>query len=261
MSQTPAVEFKNIYVNYNGLTVLEDVNFSIEPNDYLGIIGPNGGGKTTLLKAMLGLVKPSKGKVLIFGKPPAQARPSIGYVPQYTTFDRQYPINVWDVALMGRLSKTGIFRRYKPIDCELAGSALGRVGMQDLKKRQIGQLSGGQLQRVLIARALTSQPKILLLDEPTSSIDPESETGLYELLKELNQSMTIIMVSHDIGAISSHVKSIACLNRKLHHHGGKDMTPEVIEAVYGCPIDLIAHGTPHRVLDHHHHHEHGDENA
>lgn len=252
MSEIAAISFKHIYANYNNQTVLEDINFDVEQRDYLGIIGPNGGGKTTLLKTILGLIKPSRGKIQIFGKPPSQNRPLIGYVPQYTNFDRQYPINVWDVVMMGRLSKSRIFKRFSSIDMNLAEDSLKKVGMLSFSKHQIGQLSGGQLQRVLIARALSSHPKILLLDEPTSSIDIESETGLYELLKELNKTMTILFVSHDIGAISQHVKSIACLNIKLHHHGSKDLTPEVIESVYGCAIDLIAHGTPHRVLKHHH---------
>ncbi len=258
MSEIPAISFDHIYVKYNGLVVLEDIDFNVAHRDYLGIIGPNGGGKTTLLKTLLGLIRPSKGKVRIFGKSPSQNRPLIGYVPQYTTFDRQYPINVWDVVLMGRLGKSRIFKHYSKVDKDLAEDSLKKTDMLSYKKRQIGQLSGGQLQRVLIARALTSHPKIMLLDEPTSSIDVESETGLYELLKELNSSMTIIMVSHDIGAISKYVKSIACLNIKLHHHGSKDLTPEVIESVYGCPVDLIAHGTPHRVLNHHHRHGEND---
>jgi len=252
MAEYPAISFKHIYFSYNGMPVLEDISFDIEPNDYLGIIGPNGGGKTTLLKIMLGLVKPTSGKLLIYDKPPSQNRKLIGYVPQYSSFDRQYPINVWDVVLMGRLGKTRLFGSYSDIDNRFAEEALDKVAMAKLKKRQIGQLSGGQLQRVLIARALAANPKILLLDEPTTSIDPESETGLYDLLTELNKSMTIVFVSHDVGAISQNVNSIACLNVKLHHHGSKDLTPEVIESVYGCPIDLIAHGTPHRVLKHHH---------
>lgn len=252
MSEIPAISFKHVYTSYNGLTILEDICFDVEKRDYLGIIGPNGGGKTTLLKLMLGLIKPNKGKVLVLGKTPSQSRRLIGYVPQYTNFDRRYPINVWDVVLMGRLRKTSLFKHYNSTDANLAEDSLSKVGVLSLRKRQIGQLSGGQLQRVLVARALAAQPKILLLDEPTASIDPESETGLYDLLNELNRTMTIILVSHDIGAISHHVNSIACLNIKLHHHGSKDLTPEVIESVYGCPVDLIAHGTPHRVLKHHH---------
>ena len=259
MENIPAVYLKNLYVEYDRQPALEDVNLEVKQKDYLGIIGPNGGGKTTLLKTLLGLVKPVKGKVLIFDKPPTQAHSHIGYVPQYTNFDREFPIDVWNVVLMGRLGKTGLLKRFSKADQEIAEAVLAQIGILEFKNRQIGKLSGGQLQRVLIARALASKPDILLLDEPTSSIDAESETGLYEILRQLNQSMTIILVSHDIGAISRHVNSIACLNRKLYHHGSKDLTPEVIESVYGCPVDLIAHGTPHRVLERHDHH--GEDHA
>jgi len=250
-NQLPAIKITDVWVHYDGISALEAIDFEIPQLDFLGIIGPNGGGKTTLLKTLIGLVKPSRGKIAILGEPPARAHSLIGYVPQVSTFDRQYPIDAWDAVMMGRLSISRIFRPYNRNDRALTAEALERVGMLDLKTRQIGKLSGGQVQRVLIARALAARPKILLLDEPTSSVDSEAEKGLYELLHELNAEQTIVIVSHDIGVISSHVKSIACLNRKLYHHGSKDLTPEVIEAVYGCPVDLIAHGTPHRVLKKH----------
>jgi len=251
MNESPAISIKHIYVKYDNDIALEDINLEIIANDFLGIIGPNGGGKTTLLKTLLGLIKPDKGEIRIFGKSPSRAKSLIGYVTQVSTFDNQYPINVRDVVLMGRLNKTRLLTGYNTRDREMTDQAIRQVGMDKYTDRQIGRLSGGQIQRVLIARALISQPKILLLDEPTASIDPEFETGLYELLHELNSELTIILVSHDIGAISQHVTSIACLNRKLFHHGGKDLTPEVMESTYGCPIDLIAHGTPHRVLKKH----------
>ncbi|MCP4580004.1 MAG: ABC transporter ATP-binding protein [candidate division Zixibacteria bacterium] len=247
----PAISLKRVYIRYDNDIALEDINLEIEPNDFLGIIGPNGGGKTTLLKTFLGLIKPDKGEIRVYGKPPSKTRSLIGYVPQISTFDYQYPINVWDVVLMGRLNKTRLLMGYTKRDKEMTAIAIRQAGMDKYTHRQIGRLSGGQIQRVLIARALTSQPKILLLDEPTASIDPEFETGLYELLHELNNELTIILVSHDIGAISQHVTSVACLNRKLFHHGGKDLTTEIMESTYGCPIDLIAHGTPHRVLKKH----------
>lgn len=250
---TAAIRIENLHIYYDSMPVLEDINLTVNHKDYLGIIGPNGGGKTTLLKALLGLIKPFKGNIKIYDKSPSQARELLGYVPQYTLFDRQYPIDVRDVVLMGRLNHSKLFRRYDHLDKEKAESALEQTGMQYLRNRQIGRLSGGQLQRVIIARAIASDPKILLLDEPTSSIDPETETSLYELLGELNKRLTIILVSHDIGVISQHIDTIACLNRKLFYHGSKDLTPEVIESVYGCPVDLIAHGAPHRVLKDHFH--------
>ena len=254
MENTPAIEFQHLYASYDNNVVLEDINFQIEKLDFLGIIGPNGGGKTTLLKVIVGLIKPQKGKVLVDGKPPSKTRSAFGYVPQFASFDRDYPIDVWDVVLMGRLNKSGIFKRYNKIDKEKTADALKQVGMYEYRHRQINKLSGGQIQRILIARALAAQPIILLLDEPTASIDIETADKFYELLYNLNEKLTIILVSHDIGAVSSHVKSIACLNRKLYHHGSKELSPEAIEATYGCPVDLIAHGTPHRVLKKHNHH-------
>jgi zinc transport system ATP-binding protein len=259
MDNTSVIRLDHVTVSFDNDIALEDISFEVMSNDFLGIIGPNGGGKTTLLKTLLGVIKPDEGKVYIYGKPPIKARAVMGYVPQISTFDNQYPINVHDVVLMGRINKTSLLARYNDRDMDMAVKAMEQVGMEKYANRQIGKLSGGQVQRVLIARALASAPKILLLDEPTASIDPEFETDLYELLHELNNDLTIILVSHDIGAISRHVSSVACLNRKLYHHGHKDLTPEVIESLYGCPIDLIAHGTPHRVL--HRHSPEGDHDA
>jgi zinc transport system ATP-binding protein len=246
------VHLENVWVQYNGTPVLEDINLTVNRDDFLGIIGPNGGGKTTLLKVMLGLLSPSQGKVTILGKPPNQSREHIGYVAQLNLFDRDFPISVWEVALMGRYSKTGLMKHYNHHDKVAAETALEKVGMLDYKKRQIGELSGGQQQRVFIARALVSQPALLLLDEPTASIDSTMQTEFYELLETLKQHMAIIIVSHDIGAISVYVNKIACLNQKLFYHGTKEITPEILEATYKCPVQLITHGTvPHRVLKEH----------
>jgi len=245
------IRLDDVWVKYGDLTVLEEINLSVENLDFLGIIGPNGGGKTTLLKVILGLIKPSQGKVTVLGDSPEKSRKFIGYVPQISQFDREFPVTVLDVVLMGRLGRKGLLRKYGEEDRRIAYEALESVEMLELKDKQIGKLSGGQLQRVLLARALVADPKILLLDEPTASIDEPTKTELYELLKNLNQKITIVLVSHDIGVISSYVDKIACLNRRLFYHGSKEIEEETIEKVYQCPIDLIAHGVPHRVLRKH----------
>ena len=251
MSSPKAIEFNHVTVKYGASVALEDITFAIDEGDYVGIIGPNGGGKTTILKTILGLVQPISGRVTILGVSPRKARPQIGYVPQIAQFERLYPINVMDVVLMGRLSKTPLFRQYSVKDKTLALESLALAGIADLRNHPLGRLSGGQIQRVMVARALAGQPKILLLDEPTASVDIRAEQNFYELLAELSKNMTIILVSHDIGVVSRQVKSLACLNRKLFHHGAKEILPSVMESVYGCPVDLIAHGTPHRVLPNH----------
>ncbi|MFC1839526.1 metal ABC transporter ATP-binding protein [Thermodesulfobacteriota bacterium] len=245
------VSLKNISVKYGGITVLRDHNFSVYNDDFIGIIGPNGGGKTTLLKTILGLVKPAKGDIKVFGKDPEEARQRVGYVPQVLEFDRDFPISVKDTVLMGRLSGKGFFRFYNKEDHEAVDRALEIVEMNDKSTRKIGSLSGGERQRVLIARALASEPDLILLDEPTASIDPQMKTGIYELLKELKENMAIILVTHDIGVISSHVDKVACLNCQLYYHNSKEIPRETLEAVYHCPVDIIAHGIPHRVLKEH----------
>lgn len=246
------VKLKDVWVGYDGEAVLEGINLAIGQQDFLGIIGPNGGGKTTLLKVMLGLITPSRGEVSILGKLPQKSRNSIGYVPQVNVFDRNFPINVWDVVLMGRYGNTGLVKRYRREDKEAAQQALETVGISGLKSRQIGKLSGGEQQRVFIARALVSQPKLLLLDEPTASVDPAMQTEFYELLDRLKKQMAIVLVSHDISAVSIYVDKIACLNRQLFYHGSKEISPEILEATYKCPVQMIAHGdVPHRVLKEH----------
>ena len=252
-SNNKIIELKNVWVSFEDQVVLEDINLSIRKEDFLGIIGPNGAGKTTLLKLILGLIQPDRGEVLVLGRQPKDARKFIGYVPQTTVFDKEFPINVWEVVLLGRLNQVGWLRRFNPKDKKLAEEALKTVGMWHLKDKQIGQLSGGQRQRVFIARALTQNPKLLILDEPTASVDKPMQVGVYDLLEELKKEMTIILVSHDIGAVASFVNKIACLNRKLFYHDSKEITAEHLEVVYECPVDLIAHGVPHRILKEHKH--------
>jgi len=245
------ITLNQVWAGYNSYPVLEDINLVVQELDFIGIIGPNGGGKTTLIKLLLGLISPMKGEVKILDRPVKLGRRYVGYVPQLLEFDRDFPIQVDQVVRMGRLGKRRIFQRYNQQDETIVTRSLEQVGMLELRSRSIGQLSGGERQRVYIARALASEPRILLLDEPTASVDSKVQKSIYELLKELNQSMTILMISHDLGAVSSYVKTVACLNHRLFYHNDKLITPEMLEQTYQCPVDLIAHGVPHRVFSSH----------
>jgi len=247
----PVIEVKNLTTGYDGQIVLEDINLTVHQSDFIGLIGPNGGGKTTLLKVLLGLLKPISGEVRIMGGSIDEGRCTIGYVPQLVEMDRIFPIRVWEVVLMGLLGCRKPFAQISDAEREVIRTALSRVGMEELQNRAIGDLSVGQRQRVYIARALVTNPSILLLDEPTASVEPQVALNIYEMLADLNKTVTIIMVSHDMSAVSSYVKTIGCLNRKLHYHGSKEITQEMANAVYECPVDLIAHGLPHRVLSPH----------
>ncbi len=246
-----AVKLENICVSYDDNLILDNVSFSLHEHEILGIIGPNGGGKTTILKVILGLIVPDKGRVSVFGKSPLVNRKQMGYVPQHSTFDRQFPASVWDVVMMGRLAPGKCFRGFNDQDKQIAEHALMTVDALDLKDKQIACLSGGQRQRVLVARALASEPKILLLDEPTASADRKIESGFYDLLAKLKKKMAIVLVSHDIGAVSVYVDKIACVNQKLFYHDNKEISAHEIAKTYKCPVELIAHGVPHRVLGEH----------
>lgn len=252
MAINEAVCLHNVRAGYGSITAVDDINLSIPAGSFTGIIGPNGGGKTTLLKLMLGLLQPWSGQVSIFGQNPQYNRRLIGYVPQAAAINRRFPISVRQVVLQGRLAGESPFcHRYNSADREKAEWCLQRLDVLDLAERQIGQLSGGQWQRVLIARALAVEPVLLLLDEPSNGLDSSASSLVYELLKELNQEMTIIMVTHDTMAISTYVHDIACINHNLYYHGEPDLSPDLVMQLYGCPVDLIAHGVPHRVLEEH----------
>lgn len=251
MNHVPAIEVKNLWFYFGKAPVLEGVTFTLEQGDFLGILGPNGGGKTTLLKLLLGMLKPAKGSIRILGQNPHDAHHRVAYVPQNTDFNLSFPISVMEVALMGRLSRARMGRGYSGEDRASVQEALKKAGMWAYKDRPVGSLSGGQRQRVFIARALATEPEILFLDEPTASVDPEFETDLYEFLKELNRYVTIVTITHDVGVISRYVKSVACVNRRLIFHGEGKITKEMLDMAYQCPVDLIAHGIPHRVLPEH----------
>ena len=254
MSDTPIVAVRNLTFGYGREVVLDGVDLEIQPRDVLAIIGPNGGGKTTLLKVMLGLLRPWSGEVVYHLPSGDDPRGRLGYVPQFSTFDRDFPLRVHDMVLMGRLGNGGpggLLRPWSRQDRAAAAQAIERLGLAGVARAHVAEISGGQLQRVLIARALVSDPEILFLDEPTASIDAESRATLGELLEELNRSIPVVVVTHDVTSIASMVRHIACINRRLFYHGGPELSLEVMEEVYGCPVELVTHGVPHRVLHRH----------
>jgi len=243
------VEMENVSVTFNQQPVIHDINLNIRDDEFLAVIGPNGGGKSTLIKVILGLIKVDQGRIRVFGNKPGDPSNPIGYLPQYVYFDPDFPITVFDTVLSGRYH--GLFKNYSADDRKKVVNVLEEVDMLKMKDRQISRLSGGQKQRVLIARALVRDPKLLLLDEPMASIDPKMQESFYELLAQLRERMAIVLVSHDVGAVSTHVESIACLNQKLYYHGSVEESAEGLEKVYECPIGYISHGLPHRILKEH----------
>ncbi len=244
-----ALKIEKLCVNYRHTKALTDVCLDVHEGEFLGVIGPNGGGKSTLLKAILGLEPISSGHISIYGGADGKNRELIGYVPQFSLVDRAFPITVQEV-VMTALMKGGLhpFFKYTSSHKEKAMTQLQRVGIAELAERQISELSGGEFQRLMIARALAAEPKILLLDEPTASVDPASRAKIFELLAELNRIMTIVLVTHDLMAVASQVSDLACLNGTLVYHGAPELNQQVVNEMYGCPVELIAHGVPHRVL-------------
>lgn len=245
-----AVELHNVSVTLGRQRVLDDVDMRVPVGDYVALIGPNGGGKTTLLRVILGLLRPESGEVRVLDRSPEEARGRVSYVPQHVRFDLTFPIRVADVVQSGQL---GTRRRELGAGKREALAILEQLEIADLAEHPIGALSGGQLQRVLIARALAVEPKVLILDEPTASLDVQSADAFYELLQRLSERMTVLLTSHDVTGISTRVKSIACLNRRLFFHPSGEVTSEMLAEVYGCDVDLVAHGVPHRVLREHDH--------
>ena len=243
------IKIKNLSVGYDKTPVLQNVNIDIYEKDFLGVIGPNGGGKTTLLKAILGLLKPLKGTIKFRNDLQGKKKP-IGYLPQVKYIDKKFPITVFDVVRSGSIMQNSV---------EPAGSIkqkvanlLNEMGIYEIRNKAIGELSGGQMQRVFLCRALLSNPKLLILDEPDTFVDNRFESELYEKLRHLNQEIAIILVSHDVGTISSYVKTIACVNNNLHYHASNKISQEQLDG-YNCPIQIISHGEiPHTILKHHH---------
>lgn len=235
------IEIRDVSFAYGSIPVLQGVSLYVQAGEFLGIVGPNAGGKSTLLKLILGLLEPQAGTIRVLGKKPQHARKAIGYVPQYPGFARDFPVNVEQVVLMGRLGKGRMFGVYNAADRQAAHRALTEVEADNLAQRPIGALSGGQLQRVLLARALVSEPDILILDEPTANIDMRMENDIFDQLKLLNERMTILVVSHDIAFISHYVHRVACLNRTLVCHRTDSIDGQVIRDLYGEDVHMIAH--------------------
>jgi zinc transport system ATP-binding protein len=243
------LEMNSLSAAYGANLVLQDVSFRVNENDFIGVIGPNGGGKTTLLRIILGLLKPVKG-TLVFNEALLNGN-SIGYLPQMSTGDINYPVTVNDIILSGLMIRKSIFSRMSASDKQKAEKVIDELGLTGLSKSTLNELSGGQQQRVFLGRAIIGDPRLLLLDEPGNFVDTTFENDFYEKLKDLNKRMAILMVSHDVGTISSHIKSFACVNRVLHYHPSSEITNEDLLA-YGCPIQLITHGdVPHTVLKYH----------
>ena len=248
----PIVSLKNVSVRYDNMVALSNVSLEVYPDDFLGVIGPNGGGKTTLVKSILGSV-PHEGEVIYSPLLHSHGHRLIGYMPQQSDFDRSFPISVIEVVMSGLQAEKGVFGRYGKADREKAMKLLEMTEIADIADRQISEISGGQMQRALLCRAIILEPRLLILDEPTNFVDNRFENELYTLLKRLNERMAIVMVSHDIGTISSVVKSIVCVNQSVHRHNSNIITAEQLEN-YQCPIQIISHGhVPHTVLEHHHH--------
>lgn len=238
---SPVISIQNLNFAYAGTPVLENIQLDIAAGDFVGIVGPNGGGKSTLLKLMLGLLQPDSGELQVFGQAPRRSVERIGYVPQYANFAKDFPISVWETVLLGRLTPRRWFGGHSQKDKQLAEQALRETEIWELRDRPIGALSGGQLQRVLMARALASQPDILLLDEPTASVDVRAEKTIFELLRHFNQRMTIVVVSHDVGFISDYVNRVACLNRKLVCHAVDQVNAHELEHLYGKHVHQLTH--------------------
>ncbi|UCG27707.1 MAG: ATP-binding cassette domain-containing protein [Bacteroidales bacterium] len=244
------LELKEVSAGYDEDIVLRNVNLSVEERDFIGIIGPNGGGKTTLLKIILGLLKPVKGETRYF-EVGVDKMSTIGYLPQSFELDRKFPISVQEVVLSGLMNQKKLYQRYTRKEKELAYSLLDEMGIRNIWKKPLGELSGGQLQRTLLCRAIISSPSLLILDEPSTYVDNKFEGELFEKLKYLNERMAIIVVSHDIGMISCYIKTIACVNRNFHYHTSNIITEKQL-AAYDCPIQMITHGdVPHTVLRKH----------
>jgi zinc transport system ATP-binding protein len=248
-----AVKLDRVWVNYNGATILEDINLEIEAGRYVGILGPNGAGKSTLLKVILGLIRPDTGEVRVFGQDPVKLRrrDMVGYLPQRPLGNPRFPVSVLDVVLMGRYGRIGLLKRPRRQDRDLALNRLADLGIPHLANRLIGDLSGGEQQRVFIARALCVEPRLLVLDEPTVSLDACVQDEIFILINNLKEKLdlTVLVVSHDIGGVAHHVDDVVCINRRIHVHQPPPIGRIGLESTFGCSVEYLFHGEiPHRVV-------------
>lgn len=229
------IEISDLTISYGEIEALKNITFTIRENDFVGIIGPNGGGKSTLIKSLLGLLEPKKGSIRINGNK------EIAYVPQFAEFDRKFPISVEEVIKMGLIkSKSYFFKKYTDNELDKFQHIVNKLNIQKLIKKQLSELSGGQLQKVLVARALISDPGILLLDEPTANLDVKTKNDIYSMLKVLSKDITILIITHDIAEIFSYATSVAYINKTLHYHGRDTKTKRnVIELATGCSIEEL----------------------
>jgi zinc transport system ATP-binding protein len=246
MRTDPIIEFDGVSFSYDGRNdILDDVHLTVEALDFASVIGPNGGGKTTLLKLVLGLLEPASGTIRVFGRSPERARPRIGYMPQFATTDPKFPVRVADVVLMGRLGPGRRVGPFSKTDRAAAVQAMERVGVEQLSRQSFSALSGGQRQRVLLARALSSDPELLLLDEPAAGLDQKVEQDFFELLGELNREKTLVLVSHDLGFVRSFVKTVVCVHCRVDVHPTSELDGTAIQDLYGGDVRLVHHDHSH----------------
>jgi zinc transport system ATP-binding protein len=239
---TPVIQIEDLSFQYDsGGLVLEGVTLTIHELDFASIIGPNGGGKTTLLKLLLGLLTPTSGRIRVLGRTPVRARTRIGYMPQHAAMDQKFPVHVLDVVLMGRLGPGRGLGPFSRRDRDAALESIAQAGLAGLEKKPFSALSGGQRQRVLLARALVSDPELLLLDEPAAGLDQKVEKDFFELLRELNRSKTMLLVSHDLGFVSSFVKTVVCVHRTVDVHPMSRLDGAMIQELYGGDVHLVHH--------------------
>jgi zinc transport system ATP-binding protein len=246
------ITLRHVSAGYGRKQVFSDIDLTVYEHDFLGIIGPNGGGKTTLLKLILGLLRPTSGTITYYRDGEVITSPRIGYLPQYQQLDRKFPISVEEVVRSGLGIEKSLFHRFTKEQESRLTTTIERLELSDLRRTQLSELSGGQLQRVLLARAVVSRPDVIMLDEPNTYIDYHFQHQMYQMLSQFNEESAIVMVSHDIGSVLQNVKSIACVNHDIHYHPSSEVDTHWLRKYYGCPIDLIDHGAmPHRILKEH----------